>query len=95
MQMCVVPSQQVCLTFLPPHLMTRTKCMVCLYHIIQQVSIYAPCKLYMSNLLYVEVAGDPQAVAVSGKVVPPVHINPILLVVYNLRSFLYDLFITV
>ena len=49
----------------------------------------------MSNLLYVKVAGDPQAVAVSGKVVPPVHINPILLVVYNLRSFLYDLFITV
>lgn len=34
---------------------------------------------------HVEVAGDPQAVAVSGKIVPLVHINSIHLVVHNLR----------
>ena len=41
-------------------------------------------KQFLSNGPHVKVAGDPHAVAVSGKVVPPVHINPILLVCHNL-----------
>ena len=39
------------------------------------------------GLPHVKVAGDSHAVAVSGKVVPLVHINPILLVVHNLIHF--------
>jgi len=38
------------------------------------------------NVPHVEVAGDPQAVAISGKVIPPVHINPKHLVGHNLTG---------
>ena len=37
---------------------------------------------------HVEVAGDPQAVAVSGKVVPFVHINSTYIIGHNLRQVL-------
>lgn len=37
------------------------------------------------NSLHVEVAGDVHVVAVSGKVVPLVHINLVLLIGYNLN----------
>ena len=39
-----------------------------------------------THLPHVKVAGNSQAVAVSGKVIPPVHINPKHLVGHNLTG---------
>jgi len=94
MHMCIVPSQQVCPTLLPPHLIARTTCIVRLHNTVkhQQISFINPLVigiimlefLMWFNSLHVKVAGDVHIVAVSGKVVPLVHINLVLLIGYNL-----------
>ena len=78
----------MCFTFLPPHLMTRTRCMVRLCIVqYKQASIHTFCKL-SAQTPHVKVGGDPQILAVSGKVVPLVDINSILLVGHDLRDIL-------